>query len=123
MFSKSIIRLVAVLAFAFVANLGFSQYVDPETAIQRLDAEITELQEDMTSSTTTVSNGSFQANPSTGVADEVSLRLMTNLRSDIENLKAVDSALDIYREKAQSSPAQAKQMLNDAIAKVEDLLS
>jgi len=123
MFSKSIFRLIAVFAFAFIANVAFGQYVDPETAIQRLDAEITELQEDINSSQTTVSNGSFQASPSTDLAKEVSLKLMTKLREDINTLKAVDPALDLYRQKASQSPAQAKEMLNNAIEQVENLLS
>ena len=125
MFSKSIIRLVAVLAFAFVANMGISQnFVDPETAIQRLDAAIIELEEDMTnSSSSTVSTGSLQAVSSAPLGDKVSLRLMKNLVRDVETLKSVDAALEIYREKAQQSPGQAEEMLNDAIDQVEVLLS
>lgn len=124
MFSKSIIRLVAVFAFALVANLGISQnFVDPETAIQRLDEAIIELEEDMSNTSAPVSTGSFQAVAGPSQAARVSLRLMKNLRNDIETLKAVSPALEIYREKAQQSPGQAEELLNDAISQVEDLLS
>ena len=110
-----------VFAFAVVAQVGYSQnYVSSDQAIKLLDEAIVDLEEDL--STPLVYTGNVQAqNDQTG--DKIQLALFKAVKDEIEVLKNVESAMNVWYDKANAEIPARKTKLILALDSVKDLLS
>jgi len=115
MLSKFFYKTLMVFAFAFVAQVGYSQYVSTEVAIDRLEQAI-----DNSQPGSNTSVGSMSAEPNANAFD---VKVMTKIQSILEEGDTnVAKTLTLAESKA-AEPGSANQAkLVAAIEKVKTLL-
>jgi len=121
MLSKIIYKFLVVAAFAFVAQVGFSQnYVDPSVAVDLLQEEINVLEADLNTPPTYTGTMQVAVDNSN---DKIKLQLMKTLQNEILSAKAVAPVMtNWYNKASQESPAR-KTKLTLALDQVKALLS
>jgi len=123
MFNKTVCRIVSVFVFALFVQIGFGQYVDPQTALDRIVDEIVQVEDSIEEQENIQYTGSFQTSQQASIDDIAYLKLLKAMEEDILSMKSVEEAFDKYQALAASSDDYKKTVLNNAIAKVVTLLS
>ena len=120
MLSKFIYRFMAVVLFALVTQVGFSQnYVSPDVAVDRLQEAIDQLQDEVEEPAYT-GYVQFQGDLSN---EKLSLQLMKTVKEAIATEKTVKPIMDEWYQKADNQGPERKTKLILALDKVKELLS
>ena len=121
MLSKFIYKALMVFALAVVAQVGYSQnYVSSDEAIILLEEAIVDLESEL--EVPFVYTGNVQAQPDQ-TENKLMISLMTAVKSDIEDLKDVQGAMDAWYEQADAEIPARKTKMTLALNSVKDLLS
>jgi len=120
MLSKLIYRFLTVALLALTTQVGFSQYVNVDDAIEILDQAIDHLQTEIDNGPTYT--GQLQSLGSLN-NDKLDLQLMKTVKEDIDEIKDVKEVMDSWYDKANNEVTERKTKLILALDKVKVLLS
>lgn len=124
MFNKTVCRIVSVFVFALFVQIGFGQFVGTEVALERVSTEIDRVEDVISQANTVTNTGSFQASQEASLTDVIYLKALTQLESDISNMKSVDEAMTkVVDLQSGQTDATRQEVLTVVIERLENLLS
>lgn len=121
---KFIFKSLTVVCLVFIGQIAFGQYVAPEEAITRLQAEVAKFENvpDQVGASV-VTNGTSTQSTSSKTPPSYYVRIMQNMIQIIKDKKAVAPAITDWETMSnQQQPGSRKNAIREIVAHVKTLL-
>lgn len=123
MFNKTVCRIVSVFVFALFVQIGFGQFVDPQTALDRLADEIVQVQDAIEEAESVQFTGSFQSAQEASILDRAYLKMLKVMEEDILTMKSVEESFNKVNLMSEGLTSDQVEMFDGIVQRVENLLS